>query len=375
MSIDDRLFEKWRYASEGDSLDFKRDQYSFIGGTDGKKAELLKDILAMANSWCESDAYIVIGIEDTPQKPNALRGIFDHIDDASIQQFVNSKTYAACRFEYISYTYSDLSFGVIRIPRQIRPVYLKSRYAGLGSNVVYVRRGSSTDEASPGEIAQMGSQPIDSRKPRLHVALFDPQKGISIGNSCSSKTAEVSIAEAIPDYRKYQEVGGISMSLRMDNKDFYRDFVKYVNFKNGYSSLSFCIKNLGDLEAVNIRIEFEFTKSIDDLLTDDDEVFEPGPDIIHSIPRLASRKIDAFRIDSYPDRWVAGTHLDRLHAKREMELNGCLFVHVKDSAKVNGKIRVFYDGQSDPEEMVVEVNIEHTAKEASWNTFREHFDI
>jgi len=68
----DLLLDQWLYASESDSLDFKRDQYKFIKASDDEKSELLKDILAMINSWRTVDAYLVIGIEDRQEKPNIL---------------------------------------------------------------------------------------------------------------------------------------------------------------------------------------------------------------------------------------------------------------------------------------------------------------
>jgi predicted HTH transcriptional regulator len=71
----DVLFERWLYESESDSLDFKRDQYKFSGASHNEKSELLKDIVAMANSWRRVDGYIVIGIEDRPEKPNVLHGV------------------------------------------------------------------------------------------------------------------------------------------------------------------------------------------------------------------------------------------------------------------------------------------------------------
>jgi len=68
----DLLLDQWLYASESDSLDFKRDQYKFIKASDDEKSELLKDILAMINSWRTVGAYLVIGIEDRQEKPNIL---------------------------------------------------------------------------------------------------------------------------------------------------------------------------------------------------------------------------------------------------------------------------------------------------------------
>ena len=44
----DGLFESLLHEEESSSLDFKRDQYPFVGASDDDKSELLKDILAFA---------------------------------------------------------------------------------------------------------------------------------------------------------------------------------------------------------------------------------------------------------------------------------------------------------------------------------------
>jgi predicted HTH transcriptional regulator len=43
---------------------FKRDQYPFEASSDDDKGELLKDLLAFANSWRRESAFILIGVEE-----------------------------------------------------------------------------------------------------------------------------------------------------------------------------------------------------------------------------------------------------------------------------------------------------------------------
>ena len=62
--MDDALFERLLYEEESDTLDFKRDQYSFAKAADEEKSELLKDILGFANAWRRAESYILIGVED-----------------------------------------------------------------------------------------------------------------------------------------------------------------------------------------------------------------------------------------------------------------------------------------------------------------------
>ena len=138
-------------------LDFKRDQYAFVGADDRTKSELLKDILAFANSWRHATAYILIGVEENPGHRCRVVGINAHLDDADVQQFVNSKTNRPvdliCRQVY----FEGADIGIVEIPEQERPTFLNRRYGKLDENAVYIRRGSSTTIARPDEIAKMGS--------------------------------------------------------------------------------------------------------------------------------------------------------------------------------------------------------------------------
>jgi hypothetical protein len=80
IPIEDLLNE-----DESSSLDFKRDQYPFEGAPDRDKAELLKDILAFANAWRRSPAYIVIGAEDVVGSRSRPVGVSRHLPDADLQ--------------------------------------------------------------------------------------------------------------------------------------------------------------------------------------------------------------------------------------------------------------------------------------------------
>ncbi len=46
--------------SESETLDFKQKQYPFVDASDDDKAELLKDILSMANTTGTSAKYILL---------------------------------------------------------------------------------------------------------------------------------------------------------------------------------------------------------------------------------------------------------------------------------------------------------------------------
>ena len=162
-----RLIEELLNEAEGASLDFKRDQYPFV--SDEEKGELLKDILAFANAWRRDEAYLLIGVDEVKGGRSRPVGITQHFDDANLQQFVNSKTQKPISFSYYIEPVDSVEIGVIRLPLQERPFFLRADFGLLKKDVVYVRQGSSTSTANPDEIARMGLSQKLSDPPDLSV--------------------------------------------------------------------------------------------------------------------------------------------------------------------------------------------------------------
>jgi hypothetical protein len=154
------LMEELLNEDESSTLDFKRDQYPFDQATPEQKGELLKDILAFANAWRRTDAYILIGVDDVKGGRSKVVGVTVHFDDASIQQFVNDKTNRPVIFSYEVFPFENVQVGIFHIPLQDRPIYLKKDFGKLKQHEVYIRRGSSTAKADPDEVAKMGSLKI-----------------------------------------------------------------------------------------------------------------------------------------------------------------------------------------------------------------------
>lgn len=155
--MNDELMENLLREGESTSLDYKREQYPWAGASDEDKSELLKDVLAFANAWRHSDAYILIGVVEVTGRRANVVGIGHHIPDNDLQQFVNSKTNRPVLFSYKAFPFEGKQIGVITIPLQERPLFLTKGYGGLGKHTVYYRQGSSTAVASPDEIARMGT--------------------------------------------------------------------------------------------------------------------------------------------------------------------------------------------------------------------------
>jgi len=145
------------YQEECNTIDFKSEQYKFENESEDVKSEILKDILGFSNAWRQGDAYILTGVKEVKGGRSLVLGIEQDIDDASLQQFINSKTQRPVTFTYKTVAFEGKKIGLIHIPAQQRPIYLKKRYGNLEKKVVYIRRSSSTDIAELDEVAKMGS--------------------------------------------------------------------------------------------------------------------------------------------------------------------------------------------------------------------------
>ncbi len=232
------MIEELLYEEESSTLDFKQEQYIFINANDHQKSELLKDILAFANAWRRNDAYILIGIEEVKGGRSNVLGIENDLDDADLQQFVNSKTQRPILFEYKNAQIDGKKIGLIKIPINERPIYLNKDYGKLKKHTVYIRRGSSTDIATPDEIAKMGAS-LQSEKNipilKLAFANSDAKLCMEQNHQVVSKVLQLPDNAVIPDYEESNSHHsfGIMGSYRTVNKDYYRELLLFY-----YNSLA-----------------------------------------------------------------------------------------------------------------------------------------
>lgn len=252
ISIEELLYEE-----ESSTLDFKSEQYPFSGAEDYQKSELLKDILAFANAWRREEAIILIGVKERKGTRAEPVGINSSLDDAALQEFINSKVNRPITFSYSEVTYDGVALGLLRIPAQERPFFLKAKFNKLQKGAVYLRRGSSTAIADPDEVFRMGLSSIELKveQPQLDFQFANIQDKSSIGSDLSIETTFLKTPEIarIPDYR------GDHGFETMLNKRFYRELTSYYFFKNIVAPIGFSIKNTSSflIEGVEIVIEFQ----------------------------------------------------------------------------------------------------------------------
>lgn len=199
------LIRSLLWEEETSSLDFKRDQYPFVGATDDQKSELLKDLLAFANAFRRSDAYILVGVKEVKGWQSEIIGISTDIDDSQFQQFVNGKTNRILEFSYRAMDLDGEKIGIFHIPLQQRPVFLKKDYGKLKKNEVYYRLGTSTMTASPDVIAAMGTSSVKAQpvyEPLLSVTFEDRSNSLDVQIPEFTRFTEDDVLQRVEEFKK-----------------------------------------------------------------------------------------------------------------------------------------------------------------------------
>jgi hypothetical protein len=355
--------ESLLYESEGTSLDFKSQQYKFQGGTLEEKAELLKDVVAFSNSWRRATAYILIGVKERPGKA-VIQGTTDHLRDADIQQFVNSKTNRAVEFSCHSCAVEGKMVDVIRIPVQPRPTYLLKRYGPLESPAVYVRRGSSTTIASPEEIARMGSTAATERAepPVLDIDFLNPETLEPFGKDISLEITAMGFPDrdAIPDYSVSS--GPISVRLAGNNPDFYRELIDHLRDRFGLREVTLLVRNTGSTTAYDVRLRARVEDPSAQLIIKDATQLEdfPSRSIFERLTPFASARA-TYDIRQTQSAWIIDCVIGKVQPQASVEVGG-LCVGATASRNVKLPIELYADNLHEP--ICLQLGVEISVQQA-----------
>jgi hypothetical protein len=253
--MDSNFLERLLYRSESETLDFKVAQYPFDQATDEQKSELLKDLLAFANAWRESDAYILLGVREVKGGRSIVRGIADHLLNRNLQQFVHSKTNRPISFSYSIERLDGLEIGLISIPLQDRPFFLRKDYGKLKANIVYIRRADTTSEADPDEVYRMGLSSVPSAgQPALELDLFGPSR-LKLGPEIDLESISVELPpkNRIPVYGS----GSLLTDPPLCNRGYYREFAQWIRDTTFLCPVGIAVTNRSTTYADNVIVTIQ----------------------------------------------------------------------------------------------------------------------
>lgn len=353
--MDAITFENLLNESESDYLDFKQDQYRFDGASEDEKSEILKDILAFANAWRRTDAYILIGVCDVKGGRSKVIGISKHIDDASLQQFINYKVQKPLLFSYSTFEVEGMQVGIIHIPVQDRPFYVKQQYGKVKPRTVYLRRGSSTAEADPDEIARMGAAMVITNQPQtptIECEFGNPILRKLYGKEIDLTSTVLKVNEPIPDFSPKQNPLEFASK---PNPNFYRELYNFYDFQYLLTNVELRVKNTGAVTAFNSRVELSIGG--DELLLLKGSDFPDRPREYHNFlspinERISSSAIDhigsLLSIEKNGADWLITINFGSIQPKAESWLEEPIYIGSRKPQDLHFDAIIYADNIPDP---------------------------
>ncbi|TCC98828.1 AlbA family DNA-binding domain-containing protein [Pedobacter hiemivivus] len=175
----DKITQLIEYNSEGVNLDYKQTQYPL--GSAPKKAEILKDISAMANHPSNEDKFIIIGVIEKDGVADSFKNVTDLEDEANYQQYLRANIEPSIQFEYKAITYNGKTLAYFRIFGNMdRPYLFKTQIKDtLNQKAVdyrigdgYIKTGSSTKKIDRKDLDLIYKQKYESKDRKLEVSVI-----------------------------------------------------------------------------------------------------------------------------------------------------------------------------------------------------------
>ena len=375
--------EQLLYEEESPTLDFKRDQYAFAKAGEEEKSELLKDILGFVNCWRRSEALILIGVKEVQGGCSIVYGVSEHLQDHSLQQFVNNLTNRPVQFRYEACEFEGKQVGIIRIDLQRRPVYLKRDYGKLEAGLVYVRRGSCTDPtkpADPDEIAMMGTGfAAEEQHASLRAEFADPDREQSLGGQIewSAEFCQMPAPDDIPVFhntpppirlpggREFHvtSVSSYDPYSRL-NTEFYDELAEYEFIRRLIRTIRLVVANPGEVRAADVRVEISVPAGqgvgiIDNCHVPDAPTRRKGL-VVDTVmkklrPRSAFRHAGCVDIDANDDQTKVEIDCGDLQPGRKVWTDSfCMWICRSGQVKLTGYL--FAANLPQPQEFTLSIN-------------------
>lgn len=370
--MNEEQFEALLFEEESTTLDFKESQYRFAGEDDAIKSEVLKDILSFANAWRRTDAYILRGVKEVRGGRSEVTGVESHLNDHELQQFVNSKTQRPVAFSYRAFaTGEGKQIGIIHIPPQDRPLYLKKDFGKLKARTVYVRRGSATEVAEPDEISKMGAPTaLQLEEPLLSVQLAAPDERLCLGEAATVTTVLYEPPESIPDYGRLPYLNMIEPGA---NKDYYRELAAYKLERCRVAGLRFALTNSGSRTAHDVRLEASLIESnVQAFLYDEYEI--PVSPASSFLARSLGTPVGALNpdltVEQLPGNWRVVAEFGKCQPKQLVFTSDVLYIGGASSGTIELECKIFADELAEPLVSRLIVNVEAEARALTLDTLR-----
>ena len=263
-----------------------------------------------------------------------------HLDDAKLHQFVNHKTQRVVEFSYLPFPTDPVEIGVIVIPLQERPTFLKKSFGKLEKDTVYVRDSSSTRIATPGEIAKMGAHQVLGGTPQLALDWADIGNHVVLPSPVTVQS--LAYSQLLPPDTFTRPRSHPYLPDLGSNPNYSANLISYADERAFFKSLGLRLRNNSGVPGRRIRFtgSLEETGPIDvrDWLTG-----HPSPRFLH--PNVETSWFGSSTdigpsVEKYGDRWEITIDFGDIRPGQDIWTTNPLYVGsaATGSATLEGKL-------------------------------------
>jgi hypothetical protein len=267
--------------------------------------------------------------------------------------------------------FESVQIGVIKIPVQSRPFFLKQDYGKLKKHVVYLRRGSATVEADPEEISKMGASLVHDQQPTLDLQFADVRMRRELGTSIDlvSEIVKLPPEDKIP----LLNPSPWSAASFMEDQNYYRKLAYYIARTSFFNPVGFALRNTSSVLISNARLRI--TSKIEAqvrIVDSSDYPSRPGRRIVDTLSLNVPNFNNPVSVDVHGKEWTLSARFGSVQPKDVAGFGGVFYIGANSPSQLNLEAQIFADNLSDPIKIPLVINIQTKTRELDIKELREY---
>ena len=253
--MDDKKIEMLIQHGEDTKVDYKR-TIAINSKSDRKgRAELVRDLIAIANAHEETTGYLLIGVNEqaagTSDQLVDCQGL--DLDDGLMHQIIDEFVDVPITFTFRYQEYKGVMIGIIEIPFSDNRFHVVKKDYTSSDNTQLLRTGESWIRRGARKTPLTGYDMVRLKESIITKATTIPQPLLSVswgGENCTGADIKISLADSLVSY---------NIQSSMNFAGFSGE--ETIDYPNYTISLAFYIENKGTTAADDIHITIQLPDS------------------------------------------------------------------------------------------------------------------
>ena len=270
-------------------------------------------------------------------------------------------------FSYQPYPFEGKQVGIIRIPLQEKPFFILKDFGKVKKGVVYIRRGSSTDEADPSEIAKMGiAVVLDQPRPLFELEFANLTGHSRLGRDITIVSTVVRYDEKDVPLLGYSQFS-IEAMLNRHDENYFRNKARYIAKTELLSKVAFYIRNTGPVLASNVRMEISGTVDPEVLICDSWHYPEYPRKELYGLSPMSLYNQSNIGYSVHDKDWTITVPFGHIQPKASASSDGSFYVGASKKKKLALSAVTYADNLSDPFTVPLSITIDVKARPLNFN--------